>query len=325
MRLTHRLAWITIAAAGAACFAQEANDAGGMGFARADAPIRLEGPRPFLQPEATKTQESGPDAKAADAGGAQAAPQRSADDIAKALANPIANLISVPLQFNTDFGSGSDGDGVRTTLNIQPVIPFDISDEWLGISRTILPVIYQNADASAFTSDDTFGLGDTVQSLFLSPKTNSKLTWGVGPVVYIPTATDDVLGADQWGLGPTAVALVADGKWTYGMLANHIWSIGETQDYDSFDVDRPRINATFLQPFASYNIGDGWSATINTETTYDWEAEEWTVPINLMGSKVVRIGDQTVSFSLGYRQYVAAPDGAPDWGLRLNITLVFPR
>src|SRR5688500_5032911 len=146
--------------------------------------------------------------------------------LAKQLANPIASLISVPMQFNYDDGIGPFDDGDRYFINVQPVIPVSISEDWNMISRTIVPIISQHDIFPGAGSQ--FGLGDTVQSLFFSPKalTASGWTWGAGPVFLIPTATDDLLGAKKWGAGPTAVALkqTATG-WTYGALINHIWSI----------------------------------------------------------------------------------------------------
>ncbi len=144
-------------------------------------------------------------------------------ELAKQLSNPVASLISVPFQFNYDSGFGPE-DGHRVTLNIQPVIPITLNEDWNLISRTILPVIWQEDIAGP--SGSQFGLGDTVQSLFLSPSAAGPggIIWGAGPVFLLPTSTDPLLGTDRWGAGPTGVVLMQSGPWTYGMLANHIWS-----------------------------------------------------------------------------------------------------
>jgi hypothetical protein len=202
------------------------------------------------------------------------------EELAKKLQNPVASLISVPLQSNFDFGIGPD-DGFRYTLNIQPVIPFSLTPEWNLISRTIFPIVYQNDIAA--DSGDQFGLGDTLQSLFFSPSRTELFIWGVGPVLLIPTATERLLGADQWGAGPTAVLLKQTGPWTYGILANHVWSFAG-------EDDRPDVNSTFLQPFLSYTFASGLSLVTNTESTYDWESDQWTVPIQAGVSKVLTMG-----------------------------------
>jgi hypothetical protein len=185
--------------------------------------------------------------------------QESSQDLAKKLSNPIASMISVPFQFNYDSGYGPNN-GQRAYVNVQPVIPFSLNSDWNLITRTIVPVIWQNDVAGA--SGDQFGLGDISESLFFSPAqpTPSGIVWGVGPVFLLPTATDALLGGKKWGAGPTAVVLKQSNGWTVGVLANHIWSFaGES--------DRSNVSATFLQPFVSYTTKDAWTFTLNTEST----------------------------------------------------------
>ena len=241
------------------------------------------------------------------------------DALAKQLANPIASLTSVPLQFNYDHGFGSDGDGYKFVLNVQPVIPVSISDDWNMISRTILPIA--NQDGLIPGEGSQFGLGDTVQSLFFSPKapTDSGWVWGIGPVFLLPTATDEFLGGEKWGAGPTGVALKQTPTgWTYGVLFNHIWSFAG-------DEARNDINATFLQPFIAKSLGKGRTVNVAIESTYDWETDQWTAPINFTYSKVSRIGKQLVSYAGGVRYYLEAGDTGPEWGARFTITLLYPK
>lgn len=237
-------------------------------------------------------------------------------DLAQKLANPIADLISVPIQSNLDFGVGP-GDGTIWRTNIQPVIPFSISEDWNVISRTILPVIDQEGLAPAGDALDASGLGDIVQSFFFSPKESSPI-WGVGPAFLIPSATDDLLGGEKWGIGPTAVVLKQEGAWTYGALANHIWDFAG-------DDSRGAVNATFLQPFVSYITPTKTTFTLNTETTYDWHNDQWIVPVNFVVSQLFKIGDQPVQAFVGARYYVETPTGGPEWGLRFGLTFLFPK
>jgi hypothetical protein len=241
-------------------------------------------------------------------------------ELAKKTLNPVADLISLPLQFNYDRGIGPTDDGKKYVLNIQPVIPISIGPDWNVISRTILPIIDQD-DILPDGKADASGLGDTTQSFFFSPKkpTASGWIWGAGPVILLPTATDDDLGGEKWGLGPTAVALKQEHGFTYGILANHIWSVAG-------DSDRSDISATFLQPFFSYTTKTFTSFTINTESTYDWEDDEWSVPINFLVSQVLKIGPQPVSLQAGPRYWAESPDTGPEgWGFRFTFTLLFPK
>lgn len=239
-------------------------------------------------------------------------------DLAKQLSNPVASLISVPFQFNYDRGYGPD-DGYRATLNIQPVVPISLNDDWNLISRTILPLITQNDIAGQ--SGTQSGLGDTTQSLFFSPKAPGAggIIWGAGPAILLPTATDDLLGSGKWGAGPTAVLLKQSGPWTYGVLANHIWSFAG-------DDDRSDVNSTFLQPFLSYTTPTAWTFTLNTESTYDWTHDDWSVPINFTVGKLVKFGKQPVSFTAGARYWAQTPESGPEgWGFRGVVTLLFPK
>lgn len=243
------------------------------------------------------------------------APQAGEADLAQQLANPISSLISVPIQSNIDFGVGP-GDGTRWITNIQPVIPFELSKNWNLISRTILPVIDQEGIDLAGVTDE-FGLGDTVQSFFISPKSSDPI-WGLGPVFLIPTATDPVLGSEQWGIGATAVVLKQSGPWTYGALANHLWSFAG-------DDARADVNATFLQPFVSYITDTKTTFSLTLESTYDWENRQWNVPANFIVSQLIKIGDQPVQLFGGVRYYLETPDGGPEWGLRFGLTFLFPK
>jgi hypothetical protein len=239
-------------------------------------------------------------------------------DLAKQLSNPIASLISVPMQWNYDRGIGPS-DGHRTTLNIQPVIPISLNEDWNLISRTVVPVIWQSDTAG--DSGYQFGLGDTVQSFFFSPKKPgpSGIIWGAGPAFLLPTGTNQLLGSEKFGVGPTGVLLKQDGPWTYGALANHIWSVAG-------DGDRSDISSTFLQPFVSYTTKDAWTFALNTESTYDWERSEWSVPINFTVSKLVKFGKQPVSLQVGTRYWATSPEtGSDGWGFRGGLTFLFPK
>jgi len=240
-------------------------------------------------------------------------------DIARELSNPVAALISVPMQFNYDRGMGPSGDGRRYLLNVQPVVPFSLTPEWNLISRTIIPVIDQKDAVPGGGSQS--GLGDIVQSLFFSPAkpTAGGVIYGVGPAFLLPAATNSRLGTEQWAVGPTGVVLRQEGPWNVGVLANHLWSVAG-------DSDRASVNATFVQPFVTYVTRTRTTFALNTESTYDWQRNQWIVPINFTVAQLLKVGGQLLQVGVGARYWANSPVGAPEgWGARLTLTLLFPR
>jgi len=240
-------------------------------------------------------------------------------ELAQELTNPVADLVTIPIQMNFDRNIGPADDGTKVTTNVQPVIPFQLSDDLNLITRTIVPVVYQDEIYPGAGSQS--GLGDINLTLFLSPKkpTASGLIWGAGPVLLLPTGTDDLLSAKKWGAGPAAVALALRGPWTVGVLANHIWSFAG-------DDNRQDINNTFVQPFAAYTWPSAWTASVLSETTYNWKDEQWSVPVNVAVSKLVRFGELPVALlgSVGY--WVDSPAKGPEgWRFRLQANIVLPK
>ncbi|GAA5121290.1 transporter [Luteolibacter yonseiensis] len=237
-------------------------------------------------------------------------------EIAKKLNNPVASLINVPFQSNFDFGGGPDDDGYQYKLNFEPVIPIRLNDDWKIISRTIIPFIDQQ---DRIGNDTQTGLGDVAASFFVSPlhEPPGAPVWGLGPIIMLPTATDDLLGTEKWCAGPTFLVLKQEHGWTYGMLGSHAWSFAG-------EDDRGYVSLTSLQPFLSHTTPAHTTYGVNLESTYDWNAEEWTVPINLQISQLVKFGQLPVNFQLGGRWYADKPSGGPDWGLRFTATFVIP-
>ena len=249
---------------------------------------------------------------------AAAAP--SAADLAKKLANPISDLVSIPFQFNWDQGVGPT-DGLRFMMYAQPVVPMSVSDKWNLVGRFVLPLVFSQPPLVE-GGETQAGTGDILFSAFLSPK-QGKLIWGVGPVFGLPTTTNPSIGTGKWSLGPTVVVLKQQGPWTVGALANQLWSVGSASN-----VEREDVNQTFLQPFVAYALKSGVTFTLSSESTANWEADsgqQWTVPLILQVSKVTRLGPFPFSMGAAYGYYVETPDGGPSWKLRMNFSVLLPR
>ena len=243
--------------------------------------------------------------------------QVSNTEIAKELSNPIADLVHIPIQMNYEQDIGPDDDGWRLQTNLQPVIPFHLTEDWNLISRTIIPVTHQEDIFPGAGSQS--GLGDTTLSLFFNPKKRGDILWGAGPIIHLPTATNSRLGTEKWGAGPSAIVLTQSGPWTVGTLGHHIWSLAG-------DSDRADLSFTFLQPFLAYTWPSAWTASVGSESNYNWKTEQWSVPANVAVSKVVRLGKLPVRFQTMVGYFVESHDEGPEgFRFRFQVNLVLPR
>lgn len=245
-----------------------------------------------------------------------AAAQDQTAELAKKAQNPVADLMIMPVQYNIDYGIGP-ADATQQTLKFMPVIPFSLGPEWNLITRTIIPWI--DAESPVEGGKDYSGLGDIQQSFFFTPK-EPVGGWivGAGPIIQYPSATEDALGSEKWGAGPSFITLKQKNGWTLGMLANQVWSFAGNDD-------REDVNVTFLQPFLAMTTKTYTTLSVNTESIYDWKSEQWTVPINVSLGQMIKVGKMPISLELGYRYYADKPEGGPDWGLRFFVKFLFPK
>ncbi len=257
-----------------------------------------------------------PEAAEPEAGSAAAA-----EALQKATQNPVASLISVPVQDNTNFGV-NPGYRNQNVLNIQPVIPIGISKDWNLLVRWIAPIVYQPVNAPGAPETGEYGLGDMVPTFFLSPKKPGKLIWGVGPVFQLPTATNTYLGQGKLGIGPSIVLLTQPGHWTLGILANNVWSIAG-------NGYRPDVNQFLLQYFINYNLKKGWIITWQPTLTANWEATnqqgQWTVPFGGGIGRIMKLGNQPVLLTTQFYGNAVHPQSTPAWSMKLQISFLFPK
>jgi len=238
--------------------------------------------------------------------------------LAKAVQNPVASMISLPFQNNVNTGIGPNNE-TQNILNIQPVWPISLNDDWNLITRTIIPVVSQ---PNTLTGDGRInGLGDTTFTAFLSPQDAGDIIWGAGPVFLFPTATDDTLGSDKWGAGISAVVLTMPGRWVIGSLVNNIWSFAGSGKKD--------VNSFLWQYFVNYNFDDGWYLTSAPIITANWEADNdhrWTVPFGGGIGKVFKVGKQPLNAQISaYRNVITPDDYGADWQFRVQLQFLFPK
>src|SRR5277367_3264667 len=260
------------------------------------------------------------DAQSKPSPGAQGTSEATGDTeaLAKAAQNPVASLISVPLQNNTAFGTGPY-DRSQNVLNVQPVIPIGISENWNLIVRVIQPIVWQPNVGQ--NSQGWFGFGDMNPTFFFSPAKPHKLIWGVGPTFVIPTATADQLGQGKLSMGPGVVLLTTPGHWVIGTLINNVWSVAGPHE-------RPVVNQMLLQWFVNYNMKKGWYLVTSPIVTADWRASsgnQWTVPMGGGVGRIMKIGFQPVNLLAQLYGNTVHPAGTSSWGMRLQIQFLFPK
>ena len=244
-----------------------------------------------------------------------------ADALRKATQNPVASLISVPVQNNSNFGV-NPGNRTQDVLNIQPVVPVDLSKDWNLVIRWISPIVWQPLPNQPSTPETgVYGLGDMQPTFFLVPKKTGKLIWGGGPILQLPTATNKALGQGKLGIGPAVVLLTQPGHWTIGMLANNVWSVAGSGG-------RPDVNQFLLQYFINYNLKKGWYLTSAPILTANWRASSgnaWTVPFGGGVGRIMKLGFQPVNLSATFYGNAVYPAGSSSWNMRLQIAFLFPK
>jgi hypothetical protein len=238
-------------------------------------------------------------------------------ELAKKTQNPVADLISIPIQGNFNFNYGPDRDKSQIVNNIQPVVPISLNKDWNLITRTIAPIIYTEVP------EYQTGLGNVQFTGFLSPANSGKFIWGVGPVFQFPTRTDTYLGNKMWSAGPSAVGLTMQGPWVIGLLAQNVWSFAGPSG-----PDNPSVNQFLAQYFINYNLPKGWYITSSPIITADWKAagpDQWTVPFGLGAGKVFKIGKLPFNANVSVFYNVIRPTIGPDWSVRGQIALLLPK
>jgi hypothetical protein len=236
--------------------------------------------------------------------------------LAKASQNPVADMTSIPLQFNWYSGGGL-GTETMSITNLQPVIPMPISDKWNVVSRTIVPIVSMPSAGG----ERSKGIADIQEQIFFSPSQPKKLIWGFGPILSLPTATVSELTTGQFGIGPSAVLLVMPGKFVLGGVINNLFRFAGN------DETTP-INNFFAQPFINYNLKKGWALATAPAITANWEAEsdqQWTVPVGMGITKIAMIGKQALSVSMQYYHNAIRPDNAGADLVRMQVAFLFPK
>lgn len=245
-----------------------------------------------------------------------AASEQAADAAAKdAAQNPVAAAISLPFQNNTYYNVGPYR-RAQNVLLVEPVVPFKLNKNWIVISRTITPVEVVPRLSPAEGVD--YGLGNIQPQFYLSPSHPGKFIWGAGGQLWLPTATDHVLGTNKWGGGPATVGLFHQGHWLGGTLISNQFA----------GVNNKHINEMTMNPFLFYNMPHGWYLFSSPIITADWtgsRSNRWTVPVGGGLGRVFRVGKQPLNARTQFDNDVRTTNGGPDWQMQVQLQLLFIR
>jgi len=237
--------------------------------------------------------------------------------IAKKLANPIANMISVPLQYEFSRGVGATQGGSEQTLLFQPVMPFNLGGGDTFIVRPIVAGVREvNVQGASGQPYSGYGISSVTIESFYAPNTNSSWIWGIGPYAQSPSGNSGKFGSQQTALGATAVVLNRAGPWTYGLLGYQSWSVGGNPAFGT-------QNNLYGQPFIAYTNKDALTVTANMEALYNYDTRRTSNPLYVGASKLLVLGGVPFSFGAGPMYYVSNTPGGPSgWGARATATVV---
>jgi len=241
--------------------------------------------------------------------------QDKATELAKKTQNPVADLVTVPFQFNWNSGGGL-GDRTYFLLNVQPVLPIKVSPKWNLISRTIVPLAnYPGPAGTRFG-----GFGDIQEQLYFTPAKAGGLIWGLGPMFSFPTATSAPLETGTWAMGVGGVVIKMTGPWVIGALAQQYWPVAD-------DGGDPETNLFVTQPFINYNFGKGWALATAPIITANWDGpddEQWTVPVGIGISRTTVFNKRPITLGMQYYHNAERPSGGPENQVRIVFNLLYP-
>jgi hypothetical protein len=252
---------------------------------------------------------------------AQTAPPPSNNDISKEVENPVTTNITLPLRYEATFNDGPDNDSTKSTFELdQAVVPFSLDADWSLITRTKMPFV--SDPPKKHGKPWQLGMDNGYTTFFLSPSHGSTYFWGVGPVLYYPTATNSNIGVNKWGLGPSVAFLKKDASpWEWGIIVNNIWSLGGPPH------GKDRSNSFLVNPFLSYHFGDGWAVGSSPDVESNWLAkpgQDWTLPVGGGISKTFRLGKLPIRVAFdSYYNAIRADAGNQTWLAEVTMTMVF--